>query len=232
LFRGALIAAALLPSTALASDGNFKPGDVAAWVALAALAPFAVILVSCFVKVAVVLSILRTAFAKSVPPKSVMVAVALLLSLFVMAPVAEKVWAAVEPGLAKGDAISLAAAAEKGREPVRDFLASHAPEREKQSFLELSRHLRPPEERAAVGERDLLVLTPAFVVAELKAAFQVGFLLLLPFLVLELVVASVLTSLGMNGLDPKSVALPFKLLLFVAADGWHLLARGLIQSYG
>ena len=87
-------------------------------------------------------------------------------------------------------------------------------------------------DRAAIGDRDLLVLAPAFVIAELRAAFQVGFLLLLPFLVLELVVASLLTALGMHSLDARSVALPFKLLLFVLADGWHLLARGLIESYG
>ncbi len=210
-----------------------KPGDLAAWLALAALVPFAVILLSCFVKVATVLAVLRGAFAgKGIPPKSVVTAVALLITLFVMAPVAERTWAAAEPGLQKGDAASVADAAAKARAPVADFLAAHTPERERQSFLELQRHLRPPAERASVGERDLVVLAPAFVTAELKAAFQVGFLLLLPFLVLELVVASILTSLGMTRLDPRSVALPFKLLLFVLADGWHLLARGLIQTYG
>jgi type III secretion protein R len=211
-----------------------KPADLAAWIALLALVPFAVILASCFVKVAVVLSVLRGAFGagSSVPPKSVTTALTLLLTFFVMAPVGEKTWRAMAPGLTRGDAGSLADAAEKGREPVREFLAAHAPDRERQSFLELARRMRPPEERAQVGERDLVVLAPAFVVAELKAAFQVGFLLLLPFLVLELVVASVLTTLGMNSLEPRSVSLPFKLLLFVLADGWHLLARGLVSSYG
>ncbi len=210
-----------------------KPGDWAAWLAFAALVPLGAILMSCFVKIVVVLSVLRGAFSRPVAiPASVITALALLLTLFVMAPVSEKVWQAAAPGLARGDAASLAQAAELGREPVREFLASHVPDRERQSFLELARRLRPPVDRAAIGDRDLLVLAPAFVIAELRAAFQVGFLLLLPFLVLELVVASLLTALGMHSLDARSVALPFKLLLFVLADGWHLLARGLIESYG
>ena len=208
-------------------------GDWAAWLALAALVPFAVILLSCFVKIAVVLTVLRGAFGPTpVLPKSVVAALALLLTLFVMAPVGEKSWRAAAPLLEKGDPASLALATDRAKEPVRDWLAAHAPERERQSFLELARRARPAEERAQVGERDLQVVAPAFVTAELKAAFLAGFLLLLPFLVLELVVASVLTSLQMNTLDARAVSLPFKLLLFVAADGWHLLARGLIQSYG
>ncbi len=231
--RGVVPLAALLalaPSVAAAAES--RPLDWAAWATLLALVPFAVILLSCFVKVAVVLTVLRGAFGSSLPPRSVVAALTLLLTVFVMAPVGERTWAQVAPGLQRGDAASLAEAAVKGREPVRAFLAAHAPERERASFLELARRLRPPEERAAVGEQDLLVLAPAFVVSELRAAFQMGFLLLLPFLVLELVVASVLATLGMTSLEPRRVALPFKLLLFVLADGWHLLARGLVQSYG
>ncbi len=224
------VALALLPSVGLAADA--RSSDVAPWAVALALVPFAVILLSCFVKVAVVLTVLRGALGSSLPPKPVIAALTLLLTIFVMAPVGERTWAAVEPGLGRGDAASLADAAARGREPIREFLAAHAPERERQSFLELQRRLRPPAERAAVGERDLVVVAPAFVVAELKAAFQMGFLLLLPFLVLELVVASVLTTLGMTTLEPRRVALPFKLLLFVLADGWHLLARGLVLSYG
>ena len=228
------VSAALLvvPATVLAADGSARASDWAAWALAVALAPFAVILLSCFVKVAVVLTVLRGAFGGSLPPRSVTAALTLLLTVFIMAPVGERVWRAIEPGLGRGDAASLADAAAAGREPVREFLAAHAPERERQSFLELQRRLRAPEERATVGEKDLLVLAPAFVVSELRAAFQMGFLLLLPFLVLDLVVASILTTLGMTLLEPRRVALPFKLLLFVLADGWHLLARGLVASYG
>jgi type III secretion protein R len=158
-------------------------------------------------------------------------ALALLFALFVSAPVGERVWAEAAPALARGDAAAVGEAATRAAGPVREFLAKHTPERERQSLLELQRQLRPPAARAAVGERDLVVLAPAFAVAELRAAFQVGFLLFLPFLVIEMVVATVLLALGMNTLAPEAVSLPFKLLLFVVADGWHLIVRGLVLGY-
>jgi type III secretion protein R len=197
-----------------------------------AVVPFGVVLLSGFVKFSVVLAILRRAFGGSmVPPWSVAGAVALLFALFVSAPVGEKVWAAALPAITKGDAVGLIAAAPKAAEPVKSWLEQHTPARERASFVELARSLRPAAERAAVGERDLMVLAPAFVTAELKAAFQVGFLLFLPFLVLDLVCAAILLSVGMTTVRTETIALPFKLLLFVAADGWHLVFRGLVQSY-
>jgi type III secretion protein R len=197
-----------------------------------AVVPFAVVLLSGFVKFAVVLAILRRAFGGSlVPPWSVAAGVALLFALFVSAPVGEQVWAAAVPAMMKGDAASLIAAAPKVADPVKAWLEKHTPARERASFLELQRSLRPADQRAAVGERDLVVLAPAFVTAELKAAFQVGFLLFLPFLVLDLVCAAILLSVGMSTVRAETVALPFKLLLFVLADGWHLVFRGLVQSY-
>ena len=209
-----------------------KGPDLAAWASLLVLVPFAIVVVTSFVKFAVVLAILQRAFGGSaLPPASVSAALALLFALFVTAPVGEAVWAQAGPSLAKGDAASVASAVEKAATPVRAFLVKHTPLRERQSFLELQRQLRPQAERAAVGAEDLVVLAPAFAIAELKAAFQVGFLLFLPFLVIELVVATVLLSLGMNTLPPEAVSLPFKLLLFVLADGWHLLVRGLVLTY-
>jgi type III secretion protein R len=209
--------------------------DAVAWLALVALVPLAGLLLSSFVKMLVVLSILRIGLGgRAIPPASVTAGLALVLTVFVMAPVGEQSWRAMSPGLRRGDAASLADAASAGSEPLREFLFRRVPERERVSFVELARRLRsstPGAERAAVGERDLVVLGTAFVVAELRAAFQIGFLLLLPFLILDLVVASVLDALGMHALDPRAVALPFKLLLFVLADGWHLLARGLILGY-
>jgi type III secretion protein R len=198
-----------------------------AW--LVAAMPFALVVATSFIKFAVVLAIFRRALGgSSLPPASVAAVLALLFALFVTAPVGEQAWAAAAPALAKSDG---AGAAARAAEPVRAFLDKHAPARERESFLELARQLRPAAERAAVGERDLLVLAPAFAAAELKAAFQVGFLLFLPFLVIELVVATVLLSLGMNTLAPSTVSLPFKLLLFVLADGWHLVLRGLVLGY-
>jgi type III secretion protein R len=209
-----------------------KAVDFGAWAALLLAVPFTIIVATAFLKFAVVLAILRRAFGgSSLPPASVAAGLALLFALFVTAPVASRVWEAASPSLQKGDALSLATAAARAAEPVRDFLAKHAPAREKQSFLELQRQLRPAAERAAVGENDLVVLAPAFATAELKSAFQIGFLLFLPFLVIELLVSTVLTSLGMTSLAPELVSLPFKLLLFVLADGWHLLFRGLVLGY-
>ena len=205
--------------------------DLGAWVTLLVAVPFAVVVASAFLKFAVVLAILRRALGGSaLPPASVAAGLALLFALFVTAPVAQRVWDAAQAGARKGDAAAATAAAST-LEPVREFLAHHAPQRERQSFLELQRQLRPANERAAVSEHDLVVLAPAFATAELKSAFEIGFLLFLPFLVIELLTAMVLTSLGMNTVAPEMVSLPFKLLLFVLADGWHLLFRGLILGY-
>ena len=210
-----------------------KAADLAVWTALLVALPFVVVVATSFLKFAVVLAILRRAFGGSaIPPASVSAALALVFALFVTAPVAEKAWAEIAPALTgKGDAAALLAAAERAKEPVRGFLMQHTPERERQSFLELQRQLRPAAERAAVTDRDLVVLAAGFATAELKAAFQVGFLLFLPFLVLDLLCATVLLSLGMNTIQPEAVSLPFKLLLFLVADGWHLLMRGLVLSY-
>lgn len=192
-----------------------KAVELAAW---AVAVPLFVLVAVAFIKFAVVLAVLQRAFgAAAVPPPSVTAVLALLFALFVTAPVLTRAWAAPS--------------AARAAEPVRDWLGKHAPAREKQSFFELQRQLRPAAERDAVAENDLVVLAPAFATAELKSAFEIGFLLFLPFLVIELLVSTVLTSLGMTSLAPELVSLPFKLLLFVAADGWHLLFRGLVLGY-
>jgi type III secretion protein R len=204
---------------------------VSAWATLLVALPFALVVATTFVKFSLVLAILGRGFGGGLPPAAVSATLALLFALFVTAPVTTRAWeATTQAGAKKGDAAAAQAAA-GAIEPVRAFLAKHAPARERQSFLELQRQLRPPAERAGVGENDLVVLAAAFVTAELKAAFEIGFLLFLPFLVIELVTAMVLTSVGMNTVAPELVALPFKLLLFVVADGWHLLFRGLVLGY-
>ena len=188
------------------------------------------VLAAAYVRIAVVLEVLRSAIGAGVPPRSVMALLALTLAAFVMLPVVETALPA-GAALPSGEGEALLAVATAAREPLREFLDRRTPAAERQSLLELARRLRPLERRDAVDGKDLSVLAPAFVLAELKAAFSIGFLLFLPFLVLELLVAVVLTTLGMHALDPRAVALPFKLLLFVAADGWHLIGRGLILGY-
>jgi type III secretion protein R len=192
-----------------------KALELAGW---AAAVPLMVLVAMAFVKFAVVLAVLQRAFGgAAVPPASVTLVLALLFALFVTAPVAARAWNAPT--------------AAKAAEPVRDWLGKHTPAREKQSFLELQRQLRPQAERDAVSDGDLVVLAPAFATAQLKSAFEIGFLLFLPFLVIELLVSTVLTSVGMTAVAPELVSLPFKLLLFVLADGWHLLFRGLVLGY-
>jgi type III secretion protein R len=126
---------------------------------------------------------------------------------------------------------TLAAAGDRAKEPLRDFLLRHSSQRDRTLFQGLALRLRTPEERAGITDRDLQVVVPAFLSSELRRAFEIGFLLFIPFLIIDLVIANLLLALGMHMLSPTTVSLPFKLLLFVVADGWQLLLRGLIESY-
>ena len=189
-------------------------------IALVGVAPYLLLVAAAFIKFAVVLSILRRALAKSaVPPAAVVTLVSLGMAFLVTAPIGEAVWPELEKPTPNFKGVTA---------PVRDFLSKHTPQVEKQSFLELSQKLHG---KAPVQSTDLSVLGPAFVTAELKGAFQSGFLLFLPFLVIELLVASILLALGMNNISSELVSLPFKLLLFVVVDGWHLLLHGLVLGY-
>jgi type III secretion protein R len=211
--------------------------------AMAALSliPFALLMVTSFVRISVVLSILRSAIGvPSVPPTPVLTGLALILTLAVMAPTGERMYTAVAPALgmaagaelASGETVTaLEAAATKGREPLREFLLKHTGPRDRASFHALTLKMRAPAERAAVSDKDFAVLVPAFVTSELRRAFQIGFLIFIPFLIVDMVVANLLLALGMHMLSPTTVSLPFKLLLFVLADGWNLVVRGLLESY-
>jgi type III secretion protein R len=155
------------------------------------------------------------------------------LTLLAMAPVGSELAARVSPWLGKqDDSASVALGVlEAVRDPIRAFLKANASAKEKTRFYELARAARPPAQRALVGSEDLVVLIPAFVVSELIRAFALGFAIFLPFLVIDLVVANVLLALGMQMTNPTQVSLPFKLLLFVAVDGWGLLAQALVTGY-
>lgn len=205
------------------------------------LVPFALLMMTCFVKVAVVLSILRSAIgAPQVPPTQVLTGLALILTVYVMAPTGERMYDAVKPVMSMGAAADLASAetldavrqaSVRAREPLRGFLLKHADPRDRATFYMMALRMRNADERASITDRDLLVIVPAFVTSELKRAFEIGFLLFIPFLVLDMVISNLLLALGMHMLAPTTVSLPFKLLLFVLADGWHLVARGLVESY-
>jgi type III secretion protein R len=188
-----------------------------------ALLPLALITLTSFAKIAVVLSALRNALgAPDVPSGAVVTALALALSVYVMAPVFERIEVEATKAPSTGVAPLLAAA----REPLVAFLARHAGADEKRMFVELAK-----EQGRVAAPTDLAVLWPSFALSEMKRAFQLGFYLFLPFLALDLVVAQVLLALGVSGLDPSRVALPFKLLLFVSVNGFMLLARALVLAY-
>jgi type III secretion protein R len=203
--------------------------------------PFAILMVTSFVRISVVLSILRSAIGTpSVPPTPVLTGLALVLTVAVMSPTAERMYTAAGPALgaamasdlSSAEAVtSLGAAAVGAREPLRAFLLRHADPRDRASFHTLTLKLRAPAERIAVTDRDFGVLVPAFVTSELRRAFQIGFLVFVPFLVIDMVIANLLLALGMHMLSPTTVSLPFKLLLFVLADGWTLVVRGLLEGF-
>lgn len=205
------------------------------------LIPFALLLMTSFVKISVVLSILKGALGTpQIPPNPVVTGLALILTLYVMAPTGERMYRAIEPTLGRTpdaavagapDVAALFAAANKAKEPLREFLLKHASGRDRALFHGLALRMRSAEERAAITDRDLLVVVPAFLTSELRRAFEIGFLLFIPFLVVDMVIANLLLALGMHMLSPTTVSLPFKLLLFVLADGWQLLLRGLVESY-
>jgi type III secretion protein R len=247
----ALVAAvpAMLASTAAraASAHGHEPGmashPLVLILAMAALSliPFALLMVTSFVRISVVLSILRSAIGTpSVPPTQVLTGLSLILTLAVMAPTGERMYAAVSPvlglaagaDLASGETIAaLEAAVDRGKEPLRDFVLKQTAPGDRASFYAVALKMRAPAERAAVSDRDFGVIVPAFVTSELRRAFQIGFLLFIPFLVVDMVIANLLLALGMHMLSPTTVSLPFKLLLFVLADGWQLVIRGLLESY-
>ena len=241
-----LVAAVLLlaPRAGFAADkGSFADSPVGLMLVLAALTllPFVLVMCTSFLKIAVVLSIVRNALGTpQVPPTIVVTGLAMVLTAFIMAPTGAAVLKEVRPILGEGRGAgvtsaasvdALIAAAEKAREPVRAFLLKHAHERDRASLLQMARRMRPAAERASISDRDFMVLAPAFVLSELTEAFLIGFLLFVPFLVVDMLVANLLLALGMQMLSPNTVSLPFKLLLFVLVDGWRLLARGLIGGY-
>jgi len=213
-----------------------RPIALVVALALVSLLPFAFMTVTAFVKIATVLQIVRGAIgAQSVPSSSVIMALAAALTLIAMAPVGDKIIARATPLWTAEKTPDTVTLVERGidavREPMREFLKNNASETERNRFLDVARRARPAEERAAVGADDLTILVPSFVVTELTEAFAIGFLVFLPFLVIDLVVSNVLLALGMQMMSPTQVSLPFKLLLFVAIDGWGLLARSLVSGY-
>jgi type III secretion protein R len=201
--------------------------------AVMSLVPFAIMMLTSFSKIIVVLSMLRSALGtQQAPPTMVLTGLAAVLSITIMSPIFEKMWATgKEVYEGAGSNAELMTRSASVIAPLREFLVKHGSLEERSRFVDLARELRPPEDAALISEEDLAVIVPAFVITELKEAFIIGFLVFLPFLVLDMLIANVLLALGMQTLSPSQVSLPFKILLFVAVDGWALISRGLILGY-
>lgn len=224
----------------------FTPGSALITVVLIALAPFFAVMVTSFTKIVVVLSLVRNALGtQQVPPNVVLNGLALILSVYVMYPTLQKMQAEVStsansssmPGdrniedTSLGSSGSIFSAADKAKEPLREFLLKHSDPRERAFFLRTQRRIGDSEKVGEITDRDFIVIIPAFVVKELTVAFEIGFLLFLPFLIVDLVISNILLAMGMMMLSPVTISLPFKILLFVLVDGWVKLSHGLVLSY-
>ncbi len=231
------VASLLFPAVALAQALNIDLGtgagltervvQLVALMTVLSLAPSIVIMTTSFVRIVVVLSLLRTALGlQQSPPNAVLVSLALFLTSVVMAPTFQQ---AYEDGIRPllDQQMELPQAFDSASQPVKAFMLSQVDQDDLALFVRLSRVQRP----ANLQELPVRVVTPAFMISELKRAFEIGFLLFVPFLVIDLVVASVLMSMGMMMLPPVVVSLPFKLIFFVLVDGWRLVAGSLVESF-
>jgi flagellar biosynthetic protein FliP len=222
-----------VPRVSLGLEQSQAPQDVASGIQILALltiltlAPSLLIMLTSFTRTVIVLSLIRNAIGvPQLPPNQVLIGLSLFLTFFVMAPTWNQINAtAVQPYMAgqlrQSEAFELAV------NPVRDFMLKQTREKDLALFIDLAKLERP----RVAADIPTYVIVPAFVISELKTAFQMGFLIFVPFLVIDIVISSALMSMGMMMLPPVLISLPFKLLLFVMVDGWHLIARSLVQSF-
>jgi len=232
LFAGPAVA----QSIAIDLGAGGTPGATSRLVQLTALigvlslAPSLLVMATAFTRIVIVLALLRTAIgAQGVPPNQVLIGLALFLTLFVMQPVLQQSWDGGLALLVEGQIADLAGL-QAAAEPFRRFMVAHVGDADLALFLDLAG--LPPVAEGSTEPVPWRALLPAFLVSEMKRAFEIGFLLFLPFLVIDMVVASLLMSLGMMMLPPNVVALPFKLIFFVLVDGWRLVAGSLVQGFG
>jgi flagellar biosynthetic protein FliP len=202
--------------------------QIVALVTILSSAPSILIMVTSFVRIVVVLSLLRTAIGiPQSPPNSVMISLALFLTAFVMGPTLEKAYTnGIQPLME--EKIEASEAFTKTTAPLAAFMLKHVRESDLELFFNLAKQ-KPP---ATAAETPLRILIPAFMISELRRAFEIGFLLFIPFLIIDMVIASLLMAMGMMMLPPVTISLPFKLIFFVLVDGWALVAGSLVQSYG
>lgn len=197
------------------------------------LAPFLIMMVTSYLKLVVVLSLIRNALGiQSIPPNMVLNGLAMILSIYVMAPVAQQTYSILEEKKLQGASVyRLKDALYEAREPLQQFLYKHSASQDRAFFLKSAATLWPKTESDKLKEDDFMVLIPAFTVSELSSAFEIGFLTYLPFIVIDLIVSNILLAMGMMMISPTVISLPFKLLLFVLVNGWSRLIQGVIMTY-
>lgn len=227
----------------LAGEGSISNRPLILMTAMAGLAlvPFVGMMVTSFVKIAVVLSITRQAIGtQQAPPTTVITGMAIILTVYVMQPVGLQIYNRVDKLvelrrggdlLQKENVDIIVEALKLAKEPVKAFLLKNSSEKDRQMFYRVAYRMRAVEDRADLAPDDMIILTPAFVISELTKAFQIGFIIFIPFLVIDMVVSNILMALGMQMLSPTTISLPFKILLFVLVDGWYLISRGLVLGY-
>jgi flagellar biosynthetic protein FliP len=190
--------------------------------------PAMILMMTSFTRIIIVFSLLRHALGtQTSPPNQVLIGLALFLTFFIMAPVGEKIYTDAYLPLAENK-IGFTEALDRGAVPLRGFMLKQVRDADLQLFIRIAKQPKP----ARVEDIPMRVLIPAFVTSELKTAFQIGFIVFIPFLIIDMVVASVLMSMGMMMMSPVIVALPFKIMLFVLVDGWNLLVGSLVTSFG
>jgi type III secretion protein R len=199
------------------------------------MVPLLAVMVTSYTKIIIVTSLLRNALGlQNVPPPTVTSGIAIILTFFVMYPVGYEALGKQDPardGMQLGNTTQMLGLAQSARDPLRKFLLKHSGEKERQFFIKTAKEIMPPEVAVDIKPDDLVILAPAFTLSELTSAFEIGFLLFLPFILIDIIVATVIMTLGMQMLSPTIISLPFKLLLFVVLDGWTKLFQVLVLSY-
>ena len=209
------------------------PMSLAFALALLALVPIIVVVSTSFVKISVVLSLVRNAMGvQQIPPNMALYGLAAILSFYIMAPVGQGMMDAVrEDPAATHSVTNFGGAILRGVEPLRKFMLRHSRPQMRGFFLDTAHQLWDQKTAADVKPDDLVILAPSFMVSELTSAFEIGFMLYLPFIVIDLIVSNILLAMGMMMVSPVTISLPLKLFLFVMADGWTRLIKGLVLTY-
>ncbi|MBS1196650.1 MAG: EscR/YscR/HrcR family type secretion system export apparatus protein [Proteobacteria bacterium] len=212
---------------------NFDPIALAIVLAVMALLPTLVVVTTSFLKISIVMSLIRNALGvQQIPPNIALYGMALILTAYIMAPVGNSIYEnTIQQPQSMKSVEGLIGGVRKGAEPLRTFLTRYSKLEQRDFFVRTAQKMWGPEMAADVKQTDFLVLIPSFLISELTSAFQIGFLLYLPFVVIDLIISNILLSMGMMMVSPVTISLPLKLFLFVMVDGWSRLIHGLILTY-